>query len=566
MNIRSLTRAGPTRSREPRVVRRRQAVAERARNRHAEARRGVQTRRSQASAIDAAAAGRDALDLRDGRRAHALEPIDHRVDAPLVADAVVPRREACELADVGARRRTPCRPRRGARTRARVGSASTRSQASTSASYIVPGHGVAGFGAVEGEERDRAVDCRTARERWTREGLHETKHERRAGAALEGIRVLDVTQVMAGPFCAMQLCDMGADVIKVEPPEGDSTRRMAGAIGERQPELQRRQSRQAGHRARPRRRARGQDAFRRLARRADIIIENYRPGVMRRFGLDYAALAADQPGADLRVDLRLRPDRARSASKGGFDLVAQGVSGLMSITGEPGGPPVKVGVPLTDLGAGAVRVVGDPRGAASTARAPGAGSTSTRRSSRRAWRCRSGRRPSISPAAACPQPMGSAHRMSAPYQAIRCADGYITLAAANDRLFRRLCELLGSARSGRAIPTSPTIPRASGTSRTLAAAIESVTRARAAAALARAASTPHGIPCGPINDYAQVFADPQVARARHGRWTSITRRSAASARWVRRSRCRRRRRSSDAARRCSASIPGSAARGRVQRE
>src|SRR6187402_3920497 len=114
------------------------------------------------------------------------------------------------------------------------------------------------------------------------------------GAALQSVRVLDVTQVMAGPFCAMQLCDMGADVIKVEPPEGDSTRRMAGRSGSDSPSFN------AVNRGKrgivlDLKSAAGQAAFRRLARRADVIIENYRPGVMRRFGLDYAALSADNP-------------------------------------------------------------------------------------------------------------------------------------------------------------------------------------------------------------------------------------------------------------------------------
>ena len=114
-------------------------------------------------------------------------------------------------------------------------------------------------------------------------------------SALEGIRVLDVTQVMAGPFCAMQLCDMGADVIKVEPPGGDSTRRMAGAVGNDSPSFN------AVNRGK-----RGivldlktpaaQTAFRRLARRSDVLIENYRPGVMQTFGLDYPTLSVDNPG------------------------------------------------------------------------------------------------------------------------------------------------------------------------------------------------------------------------------------------------------------------------------
>ena len=164
--------------------------------------------------------------------------------------------------------------------------------------------------------------------------------------ALEGIRVLDVTQVMAGPFCAMQLCDMGADVIKVEPPEGDSTRHMAGASGTDSPGFN------AVNRGK-----RGivldlktpsaQEAFRRLARRADILIENYRPGVMRSFGLDYASLAPEHPGliyASISGYGQTGPYRDRA----GYDFMVQGLGGLMSITGAPdttpGGGPLKVGV------------------------------------------------------------------------------------------------------------------------------------------------------------------------------------------------------------------------------
>ena len=109
------------------------------------------------------------------------------------------------------------------------------------------------------------------------------------------MRVLDVTQVMAGPFCAMQLCDMGADVIKIEPPDGDSTRRMAGAVGTDSPAFN------AVNRGKRGivlnlKSAAGREAFLRLARRADILIENYRPGVMRSLGLDYETLSADHAG------------------------------------------------------------------------------------------------------------------------------------------------------------------------------------------------------------------------------------------------------------------------------
>ncbi len=311
---------------------------------------------------------------------------------------------------------------------------------------------------------------------------------------------------MAGPFCAMQLCDMGADVIKVEPPEGDSTRRMAGRSGNDSPSFN------AVNRGKrgivlDLKSALAQDAFRRLARRADVIIENYRPGVMRRFGLDYDALSGDNPGL-IYASISGYGQTGPSASKGGFDLVAQGVSGLMSITGEPGRPPVKAGVPVTDLGA-ALFALSAILAALF-------------------YRTRTGRGQYIDTSLVeagvalsvweateyfsgngIPQPMGSAHRMSAPYQAVRCADGYITLAAANDRLFARLCELLNRPEWSSDPDFADDTARVRNKSK-LAAAIETVTLERPRQHWLDLFDA-NGIPCGPINDYAQVFADPQIA-------------------------------------------------------
>jgi len=328
------------------------------------------------------------------------------------------------------------------------------------------------------------------------------------GAALQGVRVLDVTQVMAGPFCAMQLCDMGADVIKVEPPEGDSTRRMSGAVGTDSPSFN------AVNRGK-----RGivlnlkspgaRDAFKRLASRADILIENYRPGVMRSLGLDYETLAAGHP-ALIYASISGYGQTGPDALKGGFDLVAQGVSGLMSITGEREGPPVKVGVPITDLGAALFALSAilaalyhrtrTGRGQHIDTSLVDAGVAMS------VWEATE-----YFGGEGVPKPMGSAHRMSAPYQAIRCADGYITLAAANDRLFRRLCDLLD--RPGWLIDPefADDTQRVKNRER-LAGEIESVTREQPRShwlALFEA----NGLPCGPINNYEQVFADPHI-RAR----------------------------------------------------
>ena len=167
--------------------------------------------------------------------------------------------------------------------------------------------------------------------------------------ALAGVRVLDVTQFMAGPYCSTILADLGADVVKIEPPSGDSTRQMVGGSGSESPSFN------AVNRGKRSlvlnlKSPDGRELFKRLARSSDIVIENYRPGVMQAFGLEYDTLAAIHPGliyASISGYGQTGPNR----TKGGFDLIAQGVSGIMSVTGEPGRPPAKAGIPLTDLGA-----------------------------------------------------------------------------------------------------------------------------------------------------------------------------------------------------------------------
>ena len=323
--------------------------------------------------------------------------------------------------------------------------------------------------------------------------------------ALDGLRVLDVTQVMAGPFCAMLLADLGADVIKIEPPSGDSTRSMPGAVGTDSPSFN------AVNRGKRSvvlnlKTPSGCEALARLARSADILVENYRPGVLAALGLDYAALSAINPRliyASISGYGQTGPD----ARKGGFDLVAQGVSGIMSITGEPGGPPVKAGVPLTDLGAGLFALVGI-LAALEHRRRSGVGQhidTSLVEAgvALSVWEATE-----YFAGLGVPQPKGSAHRMFAPYQAIRCADGYITLGTANDRLFRRFCDLLEHPEWA-TLPEFADNPTRVRNQTQLAARIESVTSA-AARAHWLALFEANEIPCGPINNYAQVFDDPHV--------------------------------------------------------
>jgi crotonobetainyl-CoA:carnitine CoA-transferase CaiB-like acyl-CoA transferase len=323
--------------------------------------------------------------------------------------------------------------------------------------------------------------------------------------SLEGLRVLDVTQVMAGPFCAMLLADLGADVIKIEPPSGDSTRAMPGAAGTDSPSFN------AVNRGKRSivvnlKTPEGRGVFNRLARSTDILIENYRPGVMASLGLDYASLSAVNPRliyASVSGYGQTGPDRG----KGGFDLIAQGVAGIMSVTGEPGGPPVKAGVPITDLSAGLFALVGILAAVQHRHRS-GTGqhvdtSLVDAGVALSVWEATE-----YFAGLGVPAALGSAHRMNAPYQAIRCADGYITLGAANERLFRRLCDVLGH-------PEWPAQPEfADNAMRVanrapLAERIEAIT-VRQPRSHWLALLEANDIPCGPINDYAQVFADPQV--------------------------------------------------------
>ena len=324
-------------------------------------------------------------------------------------------------------------------------------------------------------------------------------------AALEGIRVLDVTQVMAGPFCAMMLADLGAAVIKVEPPAGDSTRQMPGASGTDSPSFN------AVNRGKRSivlnlKTAEGRTVFARLAQSSDILIENYRPGVMTSLGLGSAALSAANPRliyASISGYGQTGPQRG----KGGFDLIAQGVSGIMSITGEPGGPPVKAGLPVTDLGAGLFALVGI-LAALQHRHRTGAGqqvdtSLVDAGVALSVWEATE-----YFSGIGVPAALGSAHRMNAPYQAIRCADGYITLGAANERLFRRLCEVLGHTEWSDDPAFADNASRVK-SREALASLIESITMAQPRAHwLSRLEA--NDIPCGPINDYGQVFADPQV--------------------------------------------------------
>ena len=323
--------------------------------------------------------------------------------------------------------------------------------------------------------------------------------------ALSGIRVLDMTQIMAGPFCAMLLCDMGADVIKIEPPDGDATRRFAGAKNDDS------QAFNAVNRGKrgivvDLKSVDGTGILRKLVAKADILIENYRPGVMGRLGLDHVALRALNPRL-IYTSISGYGLTGPDSPKGGFDLIAQGISGIMSVTGEPGRPPVKCGPPLTDLGAGLFALAGilaalhhrveSGEGQVVDTSLLEAGVALS------VWEATQ-----YLSGGGIPAPLGSGHRMTAPYQGIRCADGYITLGGANDRLFANISRILGHPEwvSDPAFATNTARVQNCGV---LAGQIEAVTSTRPRRHWVELFEE-HEIPCGPINTYAEALADSQV--------------------------------------------------------
>jgi crotonobetainyl-CoA:carnitine CoA-transferase CaiB-like acyl-CoA transferase len=317
--------------------------------------------------------------------------------------------------------------------------------------------------------------------------------------------VLDATQVMAGPYCAMLLADMGARVIKVEPPAGDSTRSMAGARGNDSPAYNAVNRGKLGivldlHSDQ------GRDVFKRLARTADVVIENYRPGVMAKLGLDYESLRADNPRL-IYASISGHGQTGPWAAKGGFDLIAQGLSGVMSVTGRPNEAPVKAGVPLTDLGAGLFALIGilaalrhrdqSGHGQQVDTSLVDAGLALS------VWEVTD-----YFSSGQVPGPLGSAHRMTAPYQAFKCADGYINIGAANERNFTKLARVLGHHEWLTDARFTADHQRVAHREE-LARLIEEVT-VREPRAFWIAELENAGVPCGPILDYEDALTTPQA--------------------------------------------------------
>jgi formyl-CoA transferase len=328
---------------------------------------------------------------------------------------------------------------------------------------------------------------------------------------LDGIRVIEVCNVAAGPYCGMLLADMGADVVKVEHPEGGDTLRSWPPINDGYSENFASLNRNKRSVTLNLKNEADLELLRRLVRDADVLIENNRPGVMERLGVGHRALSELNPRL-VYCSISAYGQSGPRAQEGGFDLTVQAMSGIMSVTGEPGCPPVKCGVPVADFAAGlyaAFAIVCALRLAGSTGKGahldiPMLGATLGIAALQTSEFFGSGRDPVR---------LGSAHPRNAPYRVFRSKDGYFGMAAGNNALWKSVCEVVAidGLVDDERFRTPST--RARHQDALLEILETRFTQADTAAWLQRFQAA--GVPCAPINSYSQVLADPQVE---HMQW------------------------------------------------
>ncbi|MEZ5753537.1 MAG: CaiB/BaiF CoA-transferase family protein [Paracoccaceae bacterium] len=329
-------------------------------------------------------------------------------------------------------------------------------------------------------------------------------------APLAGIRVIELARILAGPWAGQTLADLGAEVIKVESPEGDDTRQWGP------PFIEREGDRSAAYFHATNRGKRsvtcdfrtpeGQETVRRLVADADVVIENFKVGGLAKYGLDWPSLQAVNPRL-IYCSITGFGQTGPYAHRAGYDFIIQGMAGLMSVTGEKDGQPQKVGVAVTDVFTGvyaatAILAALVQRGVT------GRGQQIDMALMDVATAIMANQNMNYLTTGKAPAKMGNAHPNLAPYAVFDCADGWIILATGNDGQYRKLCAILGLD----ALAEHPDYLTNADRVRNrepMTAAITAATVKWTKADLLKACED-HGVPAGPINNLAEVFADPQV--------------------------------------------------------
>ena len=337
-----------------------------------------------------------------------------------------------------------------------------------------------------------------------------TTDEPNDAGPLAGTLVVDLTRVLAGPYCTMLLADLGARVVKIERPElGDDARRIGPFVQDRSAyflSLNRGKESLALDLQLPADRT----LFERLLARADVLVENFRPGAMQRLGYGWEALHARFPRL-VQASISGFGQTGPLATRPAYDLIVQAMGGIMSITGQPEGPPTRVGTSIGDIAAGLFGARGivsalhhrDRTGAATLVDVAMLDCQVAILENAIARLAASGE---------IPRPLGSRHPSITPFEAYPTADGHLVVAAGNDALFRRLAatlELPSLSADARFASNEARCQHADALRELLSQRL----RERPTAAWLERLETA-GVPCGPIQDVAQVLAHPQV-RARN---------------------------------------------------
>lgn len=327
---------------------------------------------------------------------------------------------------------------------------------------------------------------------------------------LAGLKVIELARVLAGPLAGQTLADLGAEVIKVESPEGDDTRAWGPPFithdGDENAAYFHSCNRGKSSVVIDFRTAEGQAQLRSLLDGADILIENFKVGGLAKYGLDYASLAATHPRL-IYCSITGFGQDGPYAGRAGYDYIIQGMSGLMSVTGDPAGQPQKVGVAVTDILTGIYASTGILAAVHQRDRT-GKGQHIDMALLDVAVAAMANQAMNYLATGTAPQRMGNAHPNIVPYQVFDCADGHIIVASGNDGQYRQFCTLLGLAGLGTDPDYATNAARLKNRHR-----LEQLLTAKTVTWSKTdllAACEAHGVPAGPINDMAEAFADPQV--------------------------------------------------------
>ena len=330
-------------------------------------------------------------------------------------------------------------------------------------------------------------------------------------APLAGLRVLELARILAGPWIGQTLADLGAEVIKVEAPEGDDTRRWGPPFvrrGDGELEAAYFHCCNRGKRSvvADFRTPEGQELVRVLARRSDVLIENFKVGGLQKFGLDYPSLHALNPRL-VYCSVTGFGQQGPKSAHAGYDLMIQGMSGIMDLTGDPAGPPQRTGVAFADIFTGTYGVIAIQAALAQRERT-GRGQHVDMALLDTMVAVLANQATNYLVSGEVPHRMGNAHPNIVPYQVFAVRDGHVIVAVGNDQQFRQFCAVIQRPELSvdpRYLTNADRVGNRQTLVEAIGIALQSFTRAELLPALEA-----RGVPCGPINSVAEAFEEPQV--------------------------------------------------------